>query len=161
MFKATGCNFSTGCELTSYEFWLSFIQIRNIRFCCSQRILYWLRISRFAFAYGYFWNSNSFVSKTMVWNSSIKVSVPIGQFYLCINLPDKYLFSKYAPYNRNIMGWNLQKCDLLWLFSVVKLIFSTCWFSSIKVSQDSFKFSKGDLEKYFWLRIHFGALITR
>ena len=48
------------------------------------------------------------------------------------------------------MGWNWQKCNLLWLFSTVKLIFSesTGWISTIKISQVCFKFSESDSKDY-------------
>ena len=52
-----------------------------------------------------------------------------------------------------LMSWNFQKCDLFWLFSLFKLIFSkkTGWISTIKISENSFKFS-ADLENYQGLR---------
>ena len=51
-----------------------------------------------------------------------------------------------------------QMCDL-WLFSIVKLIFfkSIGWISSIKISQNSFKFSNGVSEKY----LGFSSLLRR
>ena len=97
------------------------------------------------------------LSKTTDWTSSTKVSVLRGRFWLCIKLLD-ILLPKYVSWLR-LLAWNCQKCDSWLLFPIVKLISSrsTSGISTIKISQDSSKFSKGDSEKY----LRFSTLLRR
>ena len=72
--------------------------------------------------------------------------------YLCILLFDKNILSKFFfAFVRIVRFRSWQKCDMWWLFSAVKIIFSrsTGWTSTIKISTDSFELS----EKYIALSI--------
>ena len=86
-----------------------------------------------------------------------------GELHLFVKLLDRHI-PKSFPWNRTLVGWNWQKCDLLRLFSIVQLISSksTGWISRNKISQYSFRISKGDSEEYLGFRtFYFGALISR
>ena len=115
---------------------------RNIRFYCAQQKLDWLRIPKLAYACG-----SSSVSKTTDRISSIKVS---NDNFICVQGNSIKKYSKIFTRHSYFHGLKLAKCHLLWLRSIVKLIFSksTGWISATKISQDSFKFSDGDAEKY-------------
>ena len=66
-----------------------------------------------------------------------------------MRLLDKHT-PKYVPCLCSVLARNWQKWYLMWLLPALKLIFSesTGCISTIKISQDRFKFSKGDSEKY-------------
>ena len=84
------------------------------------------------------------LSKTTDWTSSTNFS---ERFKLCIKLLDKH--SEICSLLSSSFRLKLAKVRLGWLFSTTKLIFykSSRSISTIKISQDSFKFSKGDTEK--------------
>ena len=120
----------------------------NLKFHCSQRKLGWLRIPKLAYACGSSWDSNSALQKHPL---EVFHQVLSGRFQFGIKLLDKHI-PKYVTCLRNLSGWNWQKCDLQRFFSKAKIVFfiGTGWISTIKISKDSFNFSKSDSKKYAW-----------
>ena len=71
--KTTGFNSSIKMAIDNF-FILNNFQIKNLKFHCSLRKLDWLK-SKFAYSCGFSWDSNSSVSITTDWTSSVNVSV--------------------------------------------------------------------------------------
>ena len=118
----------------------------NITCYCSRRTIDGLKMPKFALAYRSFWSSNSFISRTTVWTSSINVYVD-SFFYI-----ESYSLNMMRKTFPALVPSLAEKCDLFWVSSVFKLYgWISCkkysWISCIKLSLDGFIFSESDFKK--------------